>query len=85
MPLSPIQAEYAVLDSLTVHAQEFGLDCMHFNPHVYHDLLRCGDGSAEGLVTAFFDVVRIVSAPVLPEISALSTEACAHGPLLTSN
>ncbi|CAK0770339.1 hypothetical protein CVIRNUC_003757 [Coccomyxa viridis] len=36
---------------------EFGLDCMHFNPHVYHDLLRCGDGSAEGLVTAFFDVV----------------------------
>lgn len=31
---------------------------MHFNPHVYHDLLRCGDGSAEGLITAFFDVVR---------------------------
>ena len=37
--------------------QEFGLDCMHFNPNVYHDLLRCGDGSAEGLITAFFDVV----------------------------
>jgi len=43
---------------LSVHLQEYGLDCMHFNPQVYHDLLRCGDGSAEGLVTAFFDVVR---------------------------
>ena len=58
---------------------------MHFNPHVYHDLLRCGDGSAEGLVTAFFDVVRAVSAPVLPGNLALSSELCAHGPLLTSN
>ena len=37
--------------------QEYGLDCMHLKPHVYHDLLRCGDGSAEGLITAFFDVV----------------------------
>ena len=49
----------------SVHAQEFGLDCMHFNPHVYRDLLRCGDGSAEGLVTAFFDVVRLVPTPGL--------------------
>ena len=53
-----------------MYAQEFGLDCMHFNPQVYHDLLRCGDGSAEGLVTAFFDVVGVVSAPILPIVLA---------------
>ena len=74
-----------MLKTLSVHAQEFGLDCMHFNPHVYHDLLRCGDGSAEGLVTAFFDVVRLASAPVLPGGSALAAEPCVHGLLLTSS
>jgi hypothetical protein len=61
-------------------AQEHGLDCMHFNPHVYHDLLRCGDGSAEGLITAFFDVVRasftsgtVGAAAALPSRTAPTT------------
>lgn len=37
--------------------QEMGLDCSNWSPSVYHDLLRCGDGSAEGLLRAFFDTV----------------------------
>ncbi|KAK9901645.1 hypothetical protein WJX75_006354 [Coccomyxa subellipsoidea] len=36
---------------------EMGLDCSNWSPSVYHDLLRCGDGSAEGLLRAFFDTI----------------------------
>ena len=53
---------------------------MHFNPQVYHDLLRCGDGSAEGLVVAFFDVVRVAPALGLHSSTALSALASAACP-----
>lgn len=43
--------------------QEMGLDCSNWSPSVYHDLLRCGDGSAEGLLRAFFDTVDITYLP----------------------
>ena len=38
--------------------QELGLDCVAWNPSVYHDLLRSGDGTAEGIVAAYFGMVR---------------------------
>ena len=34
------------------------MDSMKWNPSVYHDLLRSGDGSPEGMIRAFFDAVR---------------------------
>ena len=37
--------------------QDMGFQCLHINPSVYHDLLRSGDGSPEGLLVAFFDAV----------------------------
>lgn len=33
------------------------MDSMKWNPSVYHDLLRSGDGSPEGMIRAFFDAV----------------------------
>ena len=38
--------------------QELGLDCVAWAPAVYHDLLRSGDGTAEGIVAAYFGMVR---------------------------
>ncbi|DBB09328.1 TPA: hypothetical protein ACH3X3_007907 [Trebouxia sp. C0006] len=37
--------------------EELGLDCVAWNPSVYHDLLRSGDGTAEGIVAAYFGMV----------------------------
>ena len=37
--------------------QELGLDCVAWAPAVYHDLLRSGDGTAEGIVAAYFGMV----------------------------
>ena len=37
--------------------QDMDFQCLHMNPSVYHDLLRSGDGSPEGLLAAFFDAV----------------------------
>ena len=52
--------------------QEMGLDCSNWSPSVYHDLLRCGDGSAEGLLRAFFDTVSRRNMTFTPETAALS-------------
>ena len=38
--------------------QELGMDCVAWTPSVYHDLLRSGDGTAEGIVAAYFGMVR---------------------------
>ncbi len=46
--------------------QELGLDCVAWNPSVYHDLLRSGDGTAEGIVAAYFGMVRSQSASQYP-------------------
>lgn len=40
-----------------VMMQELGLDCVAWTPSVYHDLLRSGDGTAEGIVAAYFGMV----------------------------
>ncbi|KAL3149056.1 hypothetical protein ABBQ32_001901 [Trebouxia sp. C0010 RCD-2024] len=37
--------------------EELGLDCVAWAPAVYHDLLRSGDGTAEGIVAAYFGMV----------------------------
>ena len=31
-----------------------GYECAQFSPPIYNDLLQGGDGTAEGLVTAYF-------------------------------
>eukprot|EP00891_Asterochloris_glomerata_P001901 jgi/Astpho2/1901/Aster-x0087 len=36
---------------------QLGLDCAHWTAPVYWDLLRAGDGSAQGLVAAWFGTV----------------------------
>ena len=41
--------------------QELGLDCVAWAPPVYHDLLRSGDGTAEGIVAAYFGMVSAAS------------------------
>ena len=41
--------------------QELGLDCVAWAPAVYHDLLRSGDGTAEGIVAAYFGMVSAAS------------------------
>lgn len=33
------------------------MDCVAWTPSVYHDLLRSGDGTAEGIVAAYFGMV----------------------------
>ena len=47
---------YGVLHGLL---QELGMDCVAWTPSVYHDLLRSGDGTAEGIVAAYFGMVRL--------------------------
>lgn len=37
--------------------QELGYDCVQWGPAVYHDLLRSGDGTAEGIVSSYFNTV----------------------------
>lgn len=41
----------------SIRMQELGLDCVAWAPAVYHDLLRSGDGTAEGIVAAYFGMV----------------------------
>ena len=45
-------------DIIISDLQELGMDCVAWNPSVYHDLLRSGDGTAEGIVAAYFGMVR---------------------------
>lgn len=45
----------------TMRMQELGLDCVAWAPPVYHDLLRSGDGTAEGIVAAYFGMVSPAS------------------------
>ncbi len=42
--------------------KELGLECTCWSAHVYNDLLSQGDGTGEGLVTAYFSTVRKLSA-----------------------
>ena len=39
--------------------QQMGLDCFHWEPPIYHDLLRQGDGSPETLLTTYFNTVLL--------------------------
>ncbi len=50
--------------------QEMGLDCCHWTPATYHDLMRCGDGSAEGLLRAYFETVRTIAVWQLFKVAA---------------
>lgn len=50
-------------EEIGINLQEMGLDCCHWSPTTYHDLLRCGDGSAEGLLTAYFETVQLLLLP----------------------
>ena len=54
--------------------QDLEFQCMHMNPSVFHDLLRSGDGSPEGLLGAFFDAV---SATGLQDITQCDSQRCA--------
>ncbi len=59
--------------------QELGLDCVAWNPSVYHDLLRSGDGTAEGIVAAYFGMVRSQvpgHTPVQDCCSFLTSQVC---------
>jgi len=38
---------------------EMGYSCSQWSPHIYYDLLRFGDGTGEGLVRAYYDMVRL--------------------------
>lgn len=37
--------------------QDFGLECANWSPQVYQDLRLGGDGTAEGMLTTFFEMV----------------------------
>eukprot|EP00803_Ostreobium_quekettii_P000780 evm.model.scf_68EXC.9 EVM.evm.TU.scf_68EXC.9 scf_68EXC:123378-131661(+) len=37
--------------------KDLGLECADWSPQVYHDLRRGGDGTAEGMVAAFFNKI----------------------------
>lgn len=37
--------------------QSMGLDCAHWSPQVYHDVMRGGKGSGEGMIIAYFNTV----------------------------
>lgn len=50
--------------------QELGLDCVAWAPPVYHDLLRSGDGTAEGIVAAYFGMVSAASRDSHPAMQA---------------
>ena len=41
--------------------QQVGLDCANWEPAVYHDLLRYGDGSPEALLSNYFNTVGYIS------------------------
>lgn len=61
-----------ILARWTMSVQELGLDCVAWAPPVYHDLLRSGDGTAEGIVAAYFGMVSAASSFAQ---SALQTSA----------
>jgi hypothetical protein len=37
---------------------EMGYSCSQWSPHIYYDLLRFGDSTGEGLIRAYYDMVR---------------------------
>lgn len=53
------QRQHSIVSCCSAHnrLQELGLDCVAWTPAVYHDLLRSGDGTAEGIVAAYFGMV----------------------------
>ena len=40
------------------------MDCVTWTASVYHDLLRSGDGTAEGIVAAYFGMVCLTPNPL---------------------
>jgi hypothetical protein len=64
---------------IMANLQELGLDCVAWNPSVYHDLLRSGDGTAEGIVAAYFGMVRSkvpANTPVEGCCTSLASQVC---------
>ena len=57
MMISEMQERSVKRDTILSNMQELGLDCVAWNPSVYHDLLRTGDGTAEGIVASYFGMV----------------------------
>ncbi|KAK9820334.1 hypothetical protein WJX72_009120 [[Myrmecia] bisecta] len=37
--------------------EKMGFDCTNWSPSVYHDLLASGDGTAEGIISAYYNTV----------------------------
>ena len=59
--------------------QELGLDCVAWAPAVYHDLLRSGDGTAEGIVAAYFGMVSQVGYTIQHLLSiSTAKQDCVH-------
>lgn len=59
-----------------MQVQELGLDCVAWAPPVYHDLLRSGDGTAEGIVAAYFGMVSAASSDSYCAFRILSIMTC---------